>query len=92
MSEYIEIETELEDDGTEMHFYTNLKLSDEKEEYYASIAEMEEGSPVVQAMAVIDGIAALTIDGGDMTIVRSPDVEWYAIVGDVSAVLKDFFL
>jgi reverse gyrase len=92
MSEYIEIETEIGDDGTEMHVYTNLKLSDQNEEQYTSTAEMEEGSPVAQSLSVIDGIARLTIEGCNMIITRSPDTEWHSIVSDVSAALKDFFL
>lgn len=92
MSEYIEIDSELSDDGAAMHIYTNLKLGDEAGEFYASTAALEEGSPVAQALAVIDGIATLHIDGSDMTITRRPDAEWHAIVDDVKAAIKDFFL
>jgi hypothetical protein len=92
MSEYIEIETELSDDGEEMYFYTNLKLAEGEVEQYDSPAAMEEGSPVAQALALLEGIAELQIDGGDMTLTRDPDVPWHIIVADVSAALKDFFL
>lgn len=92
MSEYIEIETEMSDDGQEMHVMTNLALTDQGSELYHSPAEMEEGSPLAHALAVINGIATLHIEGSDMTITRQPDAEWHAIVADVSAALKDFFL
>lgn len=92
MSEYIEIETEMSDDGSRMHFFTNLTLTEQDEEQYESAAEMEEGSPVAQALAVVPGIAALRLAGDEMTITRRPDAEWYSIVADVSAALKDFFL
>ncbi len=91
MSEYIEIETELSDDGEELYVYTNLSLS-EGEERYASIAEMEDGSPIAQALTGCDGIAALEIDGREMTIWRTEEAAWHAIVGDLSDMLKDFFL
>lgn len=91
MSEYIEIETEISDDNSELYVYTNLSLS-ETEEIYHSIEEMEEGSPIAQALAGCDGIAVLEIDGGDMTIQRTDDAAWHAIVTDLSAMLKDFFL
>jgi hypothetical protein len=92
MSEYIEIETELSDDGAEMYFTTNLTLAEGAAEQYDSSAAMEEGSPVAQALAVIEGIAWLQIEGSDMTIIREPDAPWHVIVADVSAALKDFFL
>lgn len=92
MSEYIEIETELSDNGEEMLFYTNLTLAESEAEQYDSPAAMEEGSPVAQALAVIEGIARLQIDGSEMAIIREPSAPWHAIVADVSAALKDFFL
>lgn len=92
MSEYIEIETELSDDGEEMFFYTNLTLAEGAAEQYDSPAAMEEGSPVAQALAVIEGIARLEIEGSEMAVIREPNAPWHVIVADVSAALKDFFL
>ncbi|MCA9934770.1 MAG: NifU N-terminal domain-containing protein [Ardenticatenaceae bacterium] len=92
MSEYIEIETELSDDGQRMTFYTNLTLSDQGHEAYASPDEMEEGSPLAHALAVIPGIAHLTLDDSDLIIRKDPDADWYAIIADISAAIKDFFL
>ncbi len=92
MSEYIEIETELSDDGEEMYISTNLTLAEDEAEVYESAAAMEEGSPVAQALAMIEGIARLRLEGGDMVITRDRDAPWHAMVADISAALKDFFL
>lgn len=72
MSEYIEIETELSDDETTMQLYTNLPLAEEGVETYTSLEEMEEGSPVAQALSVVEGIETLLIDGRNLTLTRSP--------------------
>lgn len=92
MSEYIEIETELSDDGAQLFFYTNLKLTDGAAEIYDSVGDMEEGSPVAQALAVVAGIKHLEIDGRDLTVIRDPEYDWHIIIADISAALKDFFL
>ena len=92
MSEYIEIETEMSDDGASMHVFTNLTLTEGEAEIYHSQAAMEEGSPVAQALAVVEGIARLQIEGQELTITREADAPWHVIVSDVSAALKDFFL
>ena len=92
MSEYIEIETELSDDGSQIYLYTNLRLTDQAVEEYQDTAAMEVGSPVAQALAVIDGIAHLRLEGDEMVITPEPNAAWHAIVADVSAALKDFFL
>ncbi|MCA9950075.1 MAG: hypothetical protein KDE48_10540 [Anaerolineales bacterium] len=93
MSEYIEIESEISDDDTQLFIYTNLQLSDSNTpEVYLSNAEMAEGSPVAQTFAAIVGIAYLQIDGSDLLIQREPNAHWHAIVDDISAALVDFFL
>ena len=92
MSEYIEIETETSDDNRVMYFYTNLKLTDQDNEFYESINAMEEGSAFANALAVVEGIETLQIEGGDLTLKKDPDAEWHMIVGDVTAVIKDFFI
>lgn len=92
MSEYMEIETEIDDDDLTMYISTNLKLAAGEPEEYNSLEALEEGSPVAQALAMIDGIAHLTIDGKNMVLVREPDAPWHSLVGDISAALKDFFL
>lgn len=92
MSEYIEIETEFTDDGRSLIVSTNLNLTDQPSETYNSLSAMEEGSPLAQALALIDGITHLTINGRSLTIVRNLDTPWHHIVADLSAALKDFFL
>ncbi|MCB8985733.1 MAG: NifU N-terminal domain-containing protein [Ardenticatenaceae bacterium] len=92
MSEYIEIETEFGDDGRSLFVTTNLSLTDGSVETYESLAEMEEGSPLAQALSMIEGIARLTINGRSLTLIREPDTPWHHLVADLSAVLKDFFL
>jgi hypothetical protein len=92
MSEYIEIETEVSDDDSTLTVYTNLRLNDGEAEKYYSSEELEEGSPVAQALAVIEGIAYLQIEGSDLTVQREPDTPWHIIISDISAALKDFFL
>jgi hypothetical protein len=92
MSEYIEIETERSDDGHVMYFYTNLRLTEDGGESYESVEMMEEGSPIAQALSLVEGIVHLRIEDSELVITRDPEVPWHAIVADVSAVIKDFFL
>lgn len=92
MSEYIEIETEFSDDDSTLIVYTNLRLNDGEIEQYHSSEELEEGSPVAQALAVIEGISFLQIKGSDLTVRREQDTPWHLIISDISAALKDFFL
>ena len=92
MSEYIEIETEISDDDSILTVYTNLRLNENEVEEYHSSDELEEGSPVAQALAVIEGITYLHIQGSDITVRRDPDTPWHIIISDISAALKDFFL
>lgn len=94
MSEYIEIETEATEDPRCMYLVTNVKLVDARQhiEHYRSTVEMEEGSPLAQTLAYIEGIDELTIDERTMTIVRHPDTPWHVIIADVSAAVKEFFL
>lgn len=94
MSEYIEIESEADEDQQNLiHFFTNLPLTaKEQEETYTSVEQMLEGSAVAQALAGVDGIVSLTLTEGDMSIVKDEEIDEYALIADVSAVIKDFFL
>jgi len=92
MSEYIDIETELSDDVTTLIVYTNLRLNEGEVEQYQSSNQLEEGSPVAQALAVVEGIHFLQIEGSDLIVRRDPETPWHLIISDISAVLKDFFL
>jgi hypothetical protein len=93
MSEYIEIQAELDEDGQTVVFQTNLSLSTGvTAERYESVDALAEGSPVAQALMGIEGIAAAEIDGDLLLITLAPAADWHAIAADVSAALKDFFL
>ena len=92
MSEYIEITTEEGDDNDSLYILTNLQLTDGGIEEYDSQEAMELGSPVAQALSAVAGLNFIRLDNGDMYVRREPDTDWYAIVEDVTAVLKDFFL
>jgi hypothetical protein len=91
MSEYIEIEEEETDDINVMIFHTNLPLANGIEKY-DSLADMEQGSPVANALAMIEGIATAEFEDTMLTIRREDYYDWYAIAADISAALKDFFL
>lgn len=92
MSEYIEIETEMTDDPAELIIHTNLQLADQGTEWYRSPAEMEEGSPLAQALAPIEGLLSLRLEEQDLIVRRDTLVDWHLIVAEINATLKDFFL
>jgi hypothetical protein len=92
MSEYIEIETEMGEDPAELIIHTNLRLADQGLEEYWSPAEMEEGSPLAQALSPIEGLASLRIEDQDLVVRRDLLVDWHLIVSEINAALKDFFL
>jgi hypothetical protein len=92
MSEYIEIEIEINDDGTIL-IQTNLSLTaGEDAEQYESALELEMGSPVAQSLAGVEGITSLRMDGSEMALTCRPDADQHVIIADVSAALKEFFL
>ena len=92
MSEYIEIEADIGDSG-EIVFHTNLRLTAPgRHEQYESAAALEEGSPVAQALFGIAGLSTVTMEGGRLVLATLPDADWHALIADVTAALKDFFL
>ncbi|MDX1615334.1 MAG: NifU N-terminal domain-containing protein [Candidatus Promineifilaceae bacterium] len=92
MSEYIEIETELSDDPAVLRLVTNLPLTEGEPELYESSDQLDEGSPVAQALAPIEGIQTVHIQGSELTIMRDMDMPAHIIVAEVTAALKEFFL
>jgi len=92
MSEYVEIRTELSDNSNVIHMFTNLRLTVEGPEEYDSAEAMEEGTPIAQALSVVQDVLRLRLDGTELAITRAPGAPWHMIVADVSAVLRDFFL
>jgi len=92
VSEYIEIESESTDNSNVMIIHTNLALAVGDSERYVSIASMEEGSAVAQALAMIEGIITLEIATHDLIVEYDEEAPWHIIEAEISAALKDFFL
>ena len=95
MSEYMEFEVALdEDDPATIYLTTNLQLTAEGQtEEYDTPEAMLIGTAVAQALgAAVPGLRQLTITPHTLTLVRDWDTAEHALVADVSAVLKDFFL
>lgn len=91
MSEYIDIQPETTDDPDVMVLITNLELTQERE-HYATHAEGDEGSALAQALFAVPGLASATLHGSELTVRREPDVEWHALIEDLTDALRDFFL
>jgi hypothetical protein len=92
MSEYIEVETTFTDDPDVIVISTNLTLAEHGEEMYQSIEDMEEGSAVAQALALVEGIDSLRIYEKELELRRKATVNWHNIVADINSSLRDFFL
>lgn len=93
MSEYIDLQPEPTDDPDVMLVVTNQRLTpDGSREQYESPEAGEEGSALAQAIFEVPGIAALTLDAGEMLITRQPEVEWHDLIEEITFVIKDFFL
>ncbi|MFN2134668.1 MAG: NifU N-terminal domain-containing protein [Candidatus Promineifilaceae bacterium] len=92
MSEYIEINTEESDDDETLFVYTNLQLTDGTAETYATRSDLAVGSPLAQALWAVEGLRYLQMENGEMVVRREQEAEWHALVDDITAVLKDFFL
>ena len=92
MSEYMEIETETTEAPDVMRFTTNLKLSDRPVEQYDSVEAMEEGSPLAQALAYVEGLVALEINDQEMLVTSDGEMPWHIIIAEISATVKDFFI
>lgn len=92
MSEYITIEAEYSDDPDEVRLSTNLRLAQGEPESYASREQGDLGSPLAQTLFGIEGLRALQIDGGTLTVQRAAGIEWHTLIDEISIALKDFFL
>ena len=93
MSEYVEVDYELTADPDVVIITTNVTLApDGEQEEYATPAEGDEGSPLAQALFVIPGVQALTLDASEITLRRDPAVAWHDLIEDVRDALRDFFL
>lgn len=92
MSEYISIEAEPTDQPNTVLIRTNLTLAPDGIEVYPDLAAGEIGSPLAQTIFAIDGVLGLTIDGTDLLIQHTDDLELFVLVDELDAALKDFFL
>ncbi len=92
MSEYITMNTEPTDDLDRVRLTTNLNLAPDGPEYYANRDAGDEGSPLAQTLFGIAGLTALDIEDNVMTVRRDPEMEWPALIDEITAALKDFFL
>lgn len=92
MSEYIEIVTESGDEPGVLLFSTNVRLSEGAVEQYDSLAALEEGSPLAQALAHVPGVRRLRLQGNEMTVWVDPDTPQHVVMADISAAIRDFFL
>ncbi|MCC7208865.1 MAG: NifU N-terminal domain-containing protein [Anaerolineae bacterium] len=92
MSEYIDIHVDYDDDPDVARLTTNLDLAPDGPESYPDRAAGDEGSPLAQYLFGIEGLAALDIDGSVLVVRREPESEWHALIDEISAALKEFFL
>ena len=92
MSEYITIDMEPTDDPGVVIFHTNLNLAPDGVEDYPDRTRGEAGSPLAQAIFVIEGILALTLSGSDLIITWDGELELFHLADELDAALKDFFL
>ena len=93
MSEYITFDFAHSDDPLIAEARLNQPLTDGQTERYADFAAGDEGSPLAQLLFnAVPGIAALEIQPDTLRIQRHPDSEWEALLDDLRAALRDFFL
>lgn len=93
MSEYVTVEVEYGDDLDVVELYINQTLTSEAEERYVSRSHGDQGSPIAQMLfAAVEGIEQLIITEDGLTISRGPDHPWEAIIDEVRAALRDWFL
>ncbi len=93
MSEYVTVETFATDDPNVLELVTNMPLTAEGEENYASFDEGDEGTPIAQMLFNgVRGLRALTITEHTLRITRDPDITWEELVDEVRDALRDFFL
>jgi hypothetical protein len=92
MSEYVEIETETGDEPGSIIVTTNVRLSEGQVERYDSVAALEVGSPLAQALAYVPGIRRLHLGEYEIVVWHDPAMPTHVIVADISAAIRDFFL
>ncbi len=91
MKENTRADLELTPDPRVAIFHTNRAVS-ETREVYASVEAALDGSPLAALLATIEGVAALELDDGDVTLTRDESASWDDIALQMAEALKDFFL
>jgi hypothetical protein len=91
MKENTRTDLELTPDSRIAIFHTNREVSEAREAYASTEAALD-GSPLAALLATIDGVAALELNGSDVTITRHESTTWDDIALQVVEALKDFFL
>jgi hypothetical protein len=92
LSEYIEIETYLEDESKQVFVKTNLVLTGMGEERYQSDQMMELGSTLAQYLSQIDGLQSLIIRERELIVTHDPSIPAHTVASELAAALKEFFL
>ena len=82
-----------DDDPLLGYIETNLQLAEsDQPEYYASMAEADEGSFVAQVLAGIVGVRALSIEQSRVILWREEDADWESVVAQAIMALREEFL
>lgn len=92
MSEYISVNPEYTDDPNVVNLETNLDLAPDGDEHYPDRESGDEGSPLAQFLFGIEGLEALDIRGGMLMVRRAPEIEWHALIDEITNALREFFL
>ncbi|HET6447292.1 MAG TPA: hypothetical protein VFI27_22245 [candidate division Zixibacteria bacterium] len=92
MSEYIEIETYIDDESNRVIIKTNLVLTGLGEESYQSAQMMELGSTLAQYISQIDGLQSLIIGERELIATHDPTIPAHIVASEIAAALKEFFL
>ncbi len=92
MSEYITVDVEQDDDPDVVRLVTNLALAPDGPESYPDRESGEGGSALAQFLFEIEALAALDLKGKTLTVRRAPEIEWPALIDEITRALKVFFL
>ena len=93
MSEYVTIEVDYTDNPDVADVYVNQILTHDGEEVYQSLQDGEIGSPLAQMLFMaVDGIHQLVITEDCLTVTRTKEMPWEAIIDEVRDALRDWYL
>ena len=92
MSEYIEIETEIDEVACLVYINTQLVLASSGDESYPTIEAMEQGTALAQFLSQIEGIQTLALSRHRLIASHRPSIPTYVVASELGDALKDFFL